>query len=157
MVSTPGPSTSTVAAGHTTASPLKPQLYPQGAVVRATLTIPARPEHVATARRFVIATLGDDHPQAHTATLLTSELVTNSLQHSASSHDGAILAVGASRAAHWLRVEVVDDGAPTLPTLREADPDAERGRGLTLVDSLATRWGTQRGDTGTTTWFEIAS
>jgi two-component sensor histidine kinase len=125
--------------------------------VYASLTIPACPEHVATARRFVIATLGDDHPQVDTAILLTSELVTNSLQHSASSHEGAILAVGASRAAHWLRVEVMDDGAPTVPTLREAGPNAERGRGLTLVDALATRWGTERGITGTTTWFEIAS
>jgi anti-sigma regulatory factor (Ser/Thr protein kinase) len=126
-------------------------------VVYANLTIPARPEHVATARRFVIATLGDDHPQADTAILLTSELVTNSLQHSASSHDGAVLAVGASRAAHWLRVEVVDEGGPSLPTLREVSADAERGRGLTLVDALATCWGTERGVTGTTTWFEIAS
>ena len=156
MVSTPAPSANMVASGPATPPP-KPQLYPHGAMVRAILTIPARPEHVATARRFVIAALGDDHPQADTAILLTSELVTNSLQHSASSHDGAILAVGASRAAHWLRVEVVDDGAPTLPALREATTDAERGRGLTLVDTLATRWGTHRTDTGTTTWFEITS
>jgi two-component sensor histidine kinase len=112
---------------------------------------------VATARRFVIATVGEDHPQADTAILLTSELVTNSLQHSTSYYDGAILAVSASRAAHWLRVEVVDDGAPTLPALCQADTDDECGRGLTLVDSLATRWGTRRTNTGTTTWFEIAS
>lgn len=146
-----------MAASRSSSQSWRPSPYPSGAVVRAILTIPARPEHVATARQFVIATLGDDNPLADTASLLTSELVTNSLQHSNSTYDGAILAVGAARATHWLRIEVVDDGAPTLPTLRQPTLDDESGRGLALVDSLSTRWGTQRTDAGTTTWFEITA
>ncbi len=99
-------------------------------MVHAILTIPGRPEHVATARRFVTAVLGEGHPEADTATLLTSELVTNSLRHSASGRDGAKVLVAASRAPRWLRVEVTDDGAATFPALRRAGSGAEQGRGL---------------------------
>ena len=48
------------------------------------LTIPGQAEHVAEARAFVSRTLGADCPEADTVILLTSELVTNSIQHSQS-------------------------------------------------------------------------
>jgi two-component sensor histidine kinase len=125
-------------------------------MVHASLTIPGRPEHVATARGFVTAVLGDDHPEADAAILLTSELVTNSLRHSASGHAGAKLSVTVARAAGWLRVEVTDGGGAGLPALHQPDDDAEQGRGLGLVDTLATRWDARRDGPGTVTWFEIA-
>jgi anti-sigma regulatory factor (Ser/Thr protein kinase) len=128
-----------------------------GAVVHATLTIPGQPEHVGTARRFVTAVLGENHPDTDTAILLTSELVTNSLRYGTCGQDGAKVSVAASRAPGCLRVEVTDDGADTLPTLGRASAEAEQGRGLCLVDALATRWDARRDDAGTVTWFEIAT
>ncbi len=56
------------------------------ATVLGTLTIPGRPDQVSAARAFVSRTLsahqtGTDHD---TATLLTSEIVTNAIAHTAS-------------------------------------------------------------------------
>jgi anti-sigma regulatory factor (Ser/Thr protein kinase) len=126
-------------------------------VVCAILTIPGRAEYVATARRFVTAVLGGEHPEADTVALLTSELVTNSLLHSASGGADAHLLVVATGTAGSVRVEVTDAGGATIPALAETAPDAERGRGLALVDALATCWGTRRDAPGTVTWFEVAS
>lgn len=55
-----------------------------------------------------------------------------------------------------LRVEVTDTRGDLLPTARHARPDAESGRGLLLVEALATRWGTKVGPTPCkTVWAEI--
>jgi hypothetical protein len=55
-----------------------------------------------------------------------------------------------------VRVEVTDscgDGSPVL--LPAGRADAEGGRGLRLVEALATRWGYERGGGLATTWFEL--
>jgi hypothetical protein len=53
-----------------------------------------------------------------------------------------------------IRIEV-DDTSNALPRLLNPDEDALRGRGIMLVDSLATDWGTELHATGKTVWFEI--
>lgn len=60
-----------------------------------------------------------------------------------------------------VRIEVTDARTDRLPpapgTLRPPPPDGESGRGLLLVESLATRWGTIRDDPYTkTVWCEVA-
>ncbi len=88
------------------------------------------------------------------AVLLTSELVTNAVQHGA-----APIVLQVEHRAAGLRVEVRDaaDVFGPLPP-RGQDVTAESGRGLALVDALATCWGcavhTDR-PTGKTVWFEI--
>ena len=52
------------------------------AVLLASLTIPGAPAYLHAARAFVARTLGDGCACSDTAVLLTSELVTNSVQHS---------------------------------------------------------------------------
>ncbi|MGH3160039.1 MAG: ATP-binding protein [Streptosporangiaceae bacterium] len=126
----------------------------------ARLTVPGRPEQVATARAFVAKALGDN-PQAETAILLTSEIVTNSVLHSTSCRPGGTVTITVAELPGGgpgpLRVEVTDDGATGLPQRRKAGDDDENGHGLQLVDALATRWGCRRASTGTTTtWFELA-
>jgi anti-sigma regulatory factor (Ser/Thr protein kinase) len=123
-----------------------------------TLILPGRPERVATARAFVANALGG-HPEAETAVLLTSEIVTNSVVHSGSRRRGGIVSITVAElpGSGQLRIEVTDDGAPSLPQRREAGDDDENGYGLQLVDVLATRWGCRRTGAGTTTtWFELA-
>ena len=57
--------------------------------------------------------------------------------------------------AHWVRIEVEDPGH-RRPVLRAATLDAVDGRGLLVVDKLATDWGTEQRATHKVVWFEIA-
>ncbi|MEV1049135.1 ATP-binding protein [Streptomyces sp. NPDC049916] len=50
----------------------------------------------------------------------------------------------------------VSDPFPEPPTERTAGPEDEGGRGLQLVACSARRWGTRRGKSGKTVWFELA-
>ncbi|MDA5284106.1 ATP-binding protein [Streptomyces sp. Isolate_45] len=84
-----------------------------------------------------------------TTQLLASELFTNALRHARGP-----IHVRVSLHGDLLRCEV-DDADPHGPTRRNAPTDAENGRGIELVDSLAHNWGTQRTTTGKTIWFEL--
>lgn len=125
--------------------------------MRRSLTVPGRPEQAAAARRFVAGALGRRHPLAEAAVLLVSELVANSLRHSASARDGGTITITViATPEDHIRVEVTDDGAPTLPAARPARGDAEDGRGLHLVSAVAAAWNCSRTGHRTTTWFELA-
>ncbi|BCL31770.1 ATP-binding protein [Streptomyces aurantiacus] len=55
-----------------------------------------------------------------------------------------------------IRIEVTDTH-PALPARRKPAPDEDQGRGLLLVDALATRWGVRdRVGPGKTVWAECA-
>jgi anti-sigma regulatory factor (Ser/Thr protein kinase) len=82
--------------------------------------------------------------------VLTSELVSNVVRHV-----GAPMTVRALRQPSTIRVEV-DDSSGEPPVVQHPEPLDEHGRGLLLVDSLASEWGvTQHGEEGKTVWFEI--
>ena len=129
---------------------------------------PARPGCVRSARHAVHDALrywGLDGELGDLTVLLVSELVTNSLRH-ASGPIGVRLVLprpdGLADSAHGqpcggkgLLVEV-SDPVPDPPTARTAGPDDEGGRGLQLVACSACRWGTRRGKSGKTVWFELA-
>ncbi len=85
------------------------------------------------------------------AVLLTSELVTNALKHGQGSPS---LTVDAGEL--HVRVEVGDD-EPRPPVRTTADPDAESGRGLFIVDALASAWGVDEQPDGKVVWFELPS
>jgi serine phosphatase RsbU (regulator of sigma subunit)/PAS domain-containing protein len=91
-------------------------------------------------------------PLAHTARLLASEIVTNSVRHAGVGEDGLVgFELVLSPAS--VRVEVSDPGPGFVPEPDRPGADALGGRGLFLVDSLADRWGTADG--GTRVWFEL--
>lgn len=85
------------------------------------------------------------------AVLLTSELVTNAIRHTPG--DAVTLSIQYTR--HQLRVEVADT-SPSLPVLTDAPADADTGRGLVLVASLAAEWGFYCTPTGKTVYFTLA-
>jgi anti-sigma regulatory factor (Ser/Thr protein kinase) len=112
-----------------------------------------RPASVRKARGFTADVLADDGVEAsvvEVAVLLVSELVTNAVVHA----QGPIC-LTVHTDAHWVRIEVEDAGH-RRPVVRAATLDAVDGRGLLVVDKLATDWGTERRATHKVVWFEIA-
>jgi anti-sigma regulatory factor (Ser/Thr protein kinase) len=81
--------------------------------------------------------------------LLTSELVTTVVAHA---HTACHL--GVELFPDVVRVSVSDRSAtPVQP--RPATPDAESGRGLSLVEALSSNWGIITRTVGKTVWFEV--
>ncbi len=114
--------------------------------------LPYLPSAVPQARRVLrecldLTGLPDD--TRCTAELLVSELVTNAVKY--------------GRPPVWLLVELrpglvhasVTDTSTTLPQRREADPDAEGGRGLLVLDALAGSWGAVSVGSGKYLWFDL--
>lgn len=119
------------------------------AVARWTLT--PDPESVSQARSLTRRTLRewDLDLCEDTAVLLVSELVTNAIRYS----DGDIelrLAKGG------VLVCEVADGSVHTPRRRRSNPEAEGGRGLTIVNEYAQDWGTRPLASGKVVWFELA-
>jgi serine/threonine-protein kinase RsbW len=121
------------------------------------LRFPAAPENLRRIRRALEGirlpnqVIGD-------ATLLTTELVTNSIRHAGLGPDDYI-DVTATWSGTVLRVIVRDSGSGGPPpeivagSIRPS-PERQSGWGLYLVDKLATRWGTNlEGSAGF--WFEL--
>lgn len=116
-------------------------------------SFPAEPDAVRTARTMVRRVLVDWglNGAADVVVLLVSELVTNSLRHAS----GPIGVRMVLLSAGGLLVEV-SDPLPDPPQERTAAPDDEGGRGLQLVACSSRRWGTRRGKSGKTVWFELS-
>jgi anti-sigma regulatory factor (Ser/Thr protein kinase) len=126
------------------------------ATVLGSLTIPGRPEQVATARAFVARTLSSHQVGADydAATLLTSEIVTNAVQHTKSGVDGGTVTIVVIGVPHGVLVEIIDDGSAGTPVVK-GDLYAAEGHGLFLVQHLAAQWGYLRDPAGTTVWFHL--
>ncbi|GLZ13015.1 ATP-binding protein [Actinomadura sp. NBRC 104425] len=92
--------------------------------------------------------------------LLTAEIATNAVRHTASGKPGGGVWVTVLSAPERVRVEIQDDGgADTLPEIPAGDEWGESGRGLLLVSELAHAWGvkvTGDGQRQVTVWFEVA-
>jgi DNA-binding NarL/FixJ family response regulator len=104
------------------------------------------------ARRFVDEVLNRWHCESvlDDVKLLVSELVTNAVVHAGSDVEVAVRLL-----ADAVRIEVVDRSpmsplAPGSPT-----EDAESGRGLLLVETMASAWGVEPIDHGKSVWFEV--
>jgi anti-sigma regulatory factor (Ser/Thr protein kinase) len=128
------------------------------ATVLGSLTIPGRPEQVSAARAFVSRTLsahqiGTDND---TATLLTSEIVTNAIAHTKSGTEGGTVTIVVIGIPHGVLVEIIDDGSAGTPVVK-GDLYAAEGHGLFLVQNLAAQWGYLRDPAGTTVWFHLAA
>ncbi|MFZ4152591.1 ATP-binding protein [Streptomyces pseudogriseolus] len=117
----------------------------------------AHPGSPAQARRLTRARLTGwsvCEDTCDTAALVVSELVTNAIVHTASSHVVCELHDGDD----LLRIAVRDEGcAPGLPRANTRQrPEEEHGRGLLLVDALCRAWGAQEHGPGLLVWAELA-
>jgi hypothetical protein len=104
---------------------------------------------------------------ADAAELLVSEVVTNSVRASAGltgSRFAGKWAAGTPPVRLWLysdreRILIqVWDGSDQMPARQDADPSAESGRGLLLVESVAADWGASRlaNSSGKLVWALVA-
>lgn len=108
------------------------------------------PTAPATARSLVRDHLAaDDRDVVDVAELLVSDLVANAISHAASSPR-----VDIHLRLDAIRVDVYDSD-PTPPRRREPDVSGPGGRGLLLLDALATRWSSEPHGNGRLVWFEL--
>lgn len=92
---------------------------------------------------------------ANDALLLTSELVTNAVEHGSPQ-----IVLKVRSGASQIIVHVHDDGVG-LPEPSRTSPSSSNpyGRGLRIVDAIATRWGidfAEGGEPGKDVWFTLS-
>jgi hypothetical protein len=82
--------------------------------------------------------------------VLVSELVTNAVLHGLPDIRLNVCTVAALR----VRFEVFD-GSDALPEIRKPSIESRSGRGLKIVDAIATDWGARRLLDGKVVWCEL--
>jgi Histidine kinase-like ATPase domain len=118
----------------------------------STIVLPPVSASVPEARRFVADCLADlPSETVDVARLLVSEVVTNAVLHAQTE-----LSLTLDRGDKSINVKVADAN-PLLPVLRTHGTDAGTGRGLKVLDKMASRWGTDRTHEGKVVWFEIST
>lgn len=116
------------------------------------LRLPARPTAVARARHAVRDTCGHlPQDTVSDATLLVSELVTNAVRYA-----GGMITLAIDCGEDSVAV-AVGDHSTAEPVIRDPDSADPHGRGMRLVDSLASRWGCRPSSDGEgkTVWFSL--
>jgi anti-sigma regulatory factor (Ser/Thr protein kinase) len=99
------------------------------------------PESARSAREFTVATLRGWNLEnlAEEAVIIATELVTNAIKHGAVVGDGHVELAWQRDATRVICIVV--DGSARPPMLAAADLSAESGRGLLVVQALASSWG----------------
>jgi anti-sigma regulatory factor (Ser/Thr protein kinase) len=113
----------------------------------------AEPTAPAEARRQVQEAISawDAPVDRSVAILLTSELVTNALQHEVG--DTVLLVISCGRDEFCVHVH---DTSRTVLIPAEAPADAETGRGLMLITKLSTEWGYYWTPAGKAVYFTLS-
>lgn len=121
--------------------------------MRQTRSFAHTPDSVPAARKFVSAALaGGPGDALDSVALMVSELASNCIRHTDSGFD---LSLCVTR--DEIRVEVTDSGGGE-PRVRHPGPTDPSGRGLQIVDMLATHWGVDvLPGAGKTVWFSITA
>jgi anti-sigma regulatory factor (Ser/Thr protein kinase) len=109
---------------------------------------------VKTARTLVVDELGrlgvDDAEVVEVIELLTSEVVTNAVLHGEGSVE-----LDVTRIDRFIRVSVSDEAVRLELGPAPVNVEASNGRGLLLVESLASTWGVDELPSGKRVWFEM--
>lgn len=137
--------------------------------VERSVVLPYVPESVTAARQGLctdLRALDVCAERVDDAALVLSELVSNALRHASPlpGHTVGVswrveVAPGADPADNWLEISVRDGGSSTMPRVARPSLSGLGGRGLSIVQMLAGRWGTEMDATTTTVWavLEIAA
>ena len=123
-----------------------------------TFVFPSIPESVRVARYYVRAALAfhELDKYADDAAIVTSELVTNAVQH-VCGNGGKTIGVTLARAGSPVAVTVVvSDSSPDGPVKGNTPAGSERGRGLQIVEALSAHWGWRPEDGGKAVFAVLA-
>ena len=120
--------------------------------------LPSIPESVRMARFHIRAALGfhEQDEYADDAEIITSELVTNAIQHV---RDDGTSTIVVTLARVWNPAAVtvvVSDSSSEGPIRRDTSADSEQGRGLQIVEALSARWGWRYEDGGKAVFAVLA-
>lgn len=127
------------------------------ALARLSLWFAGAPKAAPAARRALESLSEHVEPaRLYDLALLVTELVTNSVRHAGI---GPASAVGLEVVVRpgRLRAVVSDPGPGFEPEVADPDDLDEGGRGLFIVEQLASRWGVETEAPGTRVWFELAA
>ncbi|TYC18666.1 ATP-binding protein [Actinomadura syzygii] len=87
--------------------------------------------------------------------MVVSETVANAITHTASGLDGGRVTVVLAAGDGRYRLEVGDDGAADGKPHVKEEIGAETGRGMRIVDALASRWGVRTEGPRNVVWAEF--
>jgi anti-sigma regulatory factor (Ser/Thr protein kinase) len=122
----------------------------------STWNLPYRPEAAGDARQLTRRTLrgwGIDDQTSDTVQLAVSELVTNAVEHA---RPPLTLQLSCPSDTSDMHVEVEDGGpAPEPDAPAEGRQPDEHGRGLQIIDTLATDHGTRTTDEHAVHWADL--
>jgi len=116
-----------------------------------TCELPATARSVTEARRFVLDALANWKLDAlgETSALLTSEVVTNAVLHARTPVELVV-----RRLREGISVEVTD-GSRRQPRAQRATTESTNGRGIVLLEQLASTWDVTLHRTGKTVRFTV--
>ncbi len=108
---------------------------------------------------YVRAVLRDDlavlpEPVREEVALIATELLGNAVRHARALDDGQ-LSIAWGVGENGVEIAVTDGGAPTRPVVAEPGPTDTSGRGLSIVATLAARWGVEQHYSSTTVWAVV--
>lgn len=87
--------------------------------------------------------------------MVASETVANAITHTASGREGGEVTLVLWAGGGGYRLEVADDGAAEGRPHVKDEVGAETGRGMRIVDALASRWGFRVEGARTVVWAEF--
>ncbi|MEV5982234.1 ATP-binding protein [Streptomyces sp. NPDC052114] len=115
----------------------------------------AEPHEVAGLRRTLKLrlTLWGLPDVVEAAQICVAELASNVIRHVG---EGTAVCLTVAVRGAYLRIEMRDSDARALPTLLDAAPEAESGRGMAVVDAVSKqRWGVILCGDSKTVWCEV--
>ena len=119
--------------------------------------VPHSPASASVARQRLGALLDTQGVPADVVAdlvLIVSELIGNAVSHARPLNSG-LLQVEWELGPGVIKIAVTDGGAPTLPEALAPTLDAHGGRGLAIVDALASEWGVDRTAAASTVWATV--
>lgn len=125
------------------------------------VVVPHHARGARQARHRLASALTGSIPPALLADVISvaGELIANAIRHAEPLPGGVVrLAwrLRTSDAGRSVEVRVTDGGSVQLPRPRSANGDDPDGRGLTIVEALADRWGVDKDGLGQSVWAELS-
>jgi anti-sigma regulatory factor (Ser/Thr protein kinase) len=129
-------------------------VVPASRYVDAAEPVAGSPARIRRALRTALAQWGLPAEAVENALMVVEELVANVVDHARTPFRLTVDHLLADHPGPSLRI-AVRDGCPGPVHVRPFDAHAHRGRGLQMIEGLASRWGCHRTPGGKTVWAVV--